>query len=157
MGERTRKLRLLQGARRIARAQWAAPAGARGSLPAGSASPKLRLQRLRSALHMLPGSDRGLSASRARAPAPRSTFRTVRLRSTPRRAHLLQARARVRWGGAGPYCACVMGCPCGFWAALRRPRVRRRLVRVQQRALVWGSASSTERAKPGDRAPGPWA
>lgn len=102
MGKRTRKLRLLQGARRIARAQWAAPAGARGLLPAGLASPKLRLQRLRSASHMLSGSDRGLSASRARAPAPRSTFWTVRLRSTPWRAHLQQARARVRvgWGGA---------------------------------------------------------
>lgn len=69
MEERSRKLRLLEGARRIARAHWAAPAGALGLLPAGSASPRLWIQRLRSAAHMLPSSDRGRSTSRVHPPS----------------------------------------------------------------------------------------
>lgn len=134
MEERSRKLRLLEGARRIARAHWAAPAGALGLLSAGSASPRLWIQRLRSAAHMLPSSDRGRSTSRVHPP-PSSTFRIVRLRSTPRRSHLPWARA-CGAGWRGPALSLRDGLPLRVFSVRPRLIMQHALVRVQQAAGV---------------------
>lgn len=119
MEARTRKLRLLQGARRPARAQWAAPAGAPGLLPAGFASPKLWIRRLRSAWHMLPSSDRGRSTLRYAGseftiPDPASA------QYSPEGAPPAGARARAGGEGRGGAARRVRdGSPLRVWVRTR--------------------------------------
>lgn len=72
-------------------------------------------------------------APRRATPAPSSPFRILRLRSTPRRARLPQARARARGGAARRV---RDGSPLRVWVRTRsRLSLQRAPVRVQQGAL----------------------
>jgi hypothetical protein len=124
--ERTRKLRLLEGVggRVGARVRTGPP------LQVPRVCPRPAQPRLSSGFSVCavpgtccPAPTEG--ALRSACTPPSSTFRIVRLRSTPRRSHLQWASAcRVGW-------ACVMGCPCGF--SPHPPLiVQHALARVQQ-------------------------